>query len=1011
MRIDCEQCGAAYSIDDALITERGVRAQCPKCAHQKVVKRATFNPLGSGPAPVTAVMSQPPAPNPFATTLPPNPFGGNPFGAPPSTLTSPPNPFAPPPQQPFAASAPPLASPFGAPPEAENPFASASAPAFGSNPFADLGDPPAPEPDASPFGAPGSFMNPPQTGTGDPSTSPFVVNPFAAPPSTSAPFPSSSPFPSAPFPSASAPPFGQAADPFASLGSTPPAPATPAADPFAALGASSPAVADPFSSGAGSSGPSGGRGSPAPSPPPAAAADPFAKLDLSPSRPADSSASPTSAAAPVTRWRVKTAAGMDAEVDLAQLRDLVRGGQVTGDDEAAPLGEPLKPVRAQPLLAASSAPRPASARAVVGARARSNPSLGRVAAALAIVAVVGGGASLVIFKPELFEKQTDAGINPLRRARPTWEKQFPEVGGTATEHVAAARAQMRLDTAAGYRKADDELRQALLLDVGHIGAIAGWVENFTNLPAVRADLETASLAQESIAYAKRREPEDAGVKRAQGALKLALGEVDEAQKILTEAQRASPDAETMLMLAKSHLDRNPADALALVQQVRSKDASLKYALVVEGAAQRRMGDFGAAVSALNARLADDPANTGALKELAKLQLDIGNPQQAIDALTKLLAAEDRDVEAHLMRAKIAYQILDTPGALAQAEGYLDAIITKHDTAAGELLLQVLSHAAYVEAELGNLDEGQKLAERARATDGSFAPALFVLGRIYALKGNFPDSMRALEQSVRAAQARDTFYEPVARAELARVQVLAGDAAAAIRNYEQVIEYDPRYARAHFGLASAYIQTDRATQAMTIMRRAFENDPAFEIDRRTLTDYPTPRRDLVAFADAFKQAKVPPGDESLGALKLAAEAMIRYHAGQKETAEQLARRAIDEDRFNLFALLYLGVIELDDGRAAEAKKHLRLAVETTGTPHAVMRLYLARAEMKTGDTAIARKRLQDLIDQEPTLVQAAYSLAMLLRQEKLEGQVRDELKKVILKDQDYIPAKRALAEGT
>jgi tetratricopeptide (TPR) repeat protein len=413
---------------------------------------------------------------------------------------------------------------------------------------------------------------------------------------------------------------------------------------------------------------------------------------------------------------------------------------------------------------------------------------------------------------------------------------------------------------------------------------------------------------------------------------------------------------------------------------------------------------------LATRLSDDPANTGALKELAKLELDIGNPTEAILALTRLLDAEDRDVDAHLMRAKISYQVLETQGGLAQAEGYLDAVIRNHDTSAGELLLHVLSHAAYVKAELGNLDEAMKLAERARATDGGFAPALFVLGRIYTLQGNLPEAQKALEQSVRAAQTRDNFYTEVCRAELARIQMLAGNAAESIRNYDQAIEYDPRYARAHFGLAATYMGSDKSTQAMTIMRRAFENDPHYERDRISLTDYPTPRRDLISFADVFKNTKVPASDESLGALKLAAEGMIRYHAGQVTEAEALEKRALAEDRFNLFALLYLGVIELGDGRAQQAKNHLRLAVETTGTPHAIMRLYLSRAEIETGELDVAKKRLQDLIDQEPTLVQANYSLAMLLRQQKLESQARDELKKVLSKDQDYIPAKRALSQN-
>ena len=117
MRIDCEQCGAAYSIDDALITERGVRAQCPKCAHQKIVKKAAagLNPLGPGPAPVTAVMTQQPSANPFATSSPvANPFAGPPSlsGPPGFGAAAPANPFAPPPVPPSLSSPPFPSSPF-----------------------------------------------------------------------------------------------------------------------------------------------------------------------------------------------------------------------------------------------------------------------------------------------------------------------------------------------------------------------------------------------------------------------------------------------------------------------------------------------------------------------------------------------------------------------------------------------------------------------------------------------------------------------------------------------------------------------------------------------------------------------------------------------------------------------------------------------------------------------------------------------------------------------------------
>jgi hypothetical protein len=75
-----------------------------------------------------------------------------------------------------------------------------------------------------------------------------------------------------------------------------------------------------------------------------------------------------------------------------------------------------------------------------------------------------------------------------------------------------------------------------------------------------------------------------------------------------------------------------------------------------------------------------------------------------------------------------------------------------------------------------------------------------------------------------------------------------------------------------------------------------------------------------------------------------------------------------------------------------------------------RLYLARAEIKTGEKEVAKKRLQDLIDQDASLSQALFTKSMIARDEKLEGQAQDELRKIVKNDQDFMPAKRALAES-
>ena len=103
------------------------------------------------------------------------------------------------------------------------------------------------------------------------------------------------------------------------------------------------------------------------------------------------------------------------------------------------------------------------------------------------------------------------------------------------------------------------------------------------------------------------------------------------------------------------------------------------------------------------------------------------------------------------------------------------------------------------------------------------------------------------------------------------------------------------------------------------------------------------------------------------------------------------------------------IDLDAGRVQDGRKRFRTAVDSTAGRSPVTRMYLARAHLMSGDVEGARKQLQDLVETEPTLVQARYSLAMVLCAQKLEAQAKNELTAVVRQDPDYLPAKQALAD--
>jgi len=1094
MRIDCDSCGAAYTIDDALIGDRGIRAQCPKCGTQKVVKKdAAPAPAAANPfAPAATVPSPAPA-NPFAagpTAPAPNPFApkpaasadpfaglaGNPFGGGGAPAPAPPaanpfggaaNPFGPAPAapaaaNPFATGAAAAPNPFGgAAPAAPNPFG--PGPSTGSaNPFA--GAAPAAKPAAAPnpFAAtPGTaatnpfagaaaanpFGGAPPTGGanpfgGAPSSNPFAAapasnpfagsppapssnpfggapssNPFAGAPPAAAPAPSN-PFGAAPAPSAS--PFGGggAANPFAGPAPTPPAP--PSSNPFggAPKPPKPPEESDPFANiDARSSEPDFGGGGavdlarapakPAASPTGGDDDDPFSDIAEAPKPPRDQ-ASPST-----TMWRVEARGGATSEVSLDEVREMIRAGQIGPNDMAGPVGKPLTRIVDNSILAVSL-PKSAQANPMRGsAGVRTSSSGGGAAGKLLLMLVVlgalGGGAYVVLTsRPDLLSGKTAEGTNPFKRALLQWSMQFPDVQGTSQEHVVEGRKFMRQDTVVGYRRADEHFRRALLVDVSNKDAIAAYVENYANLPNVsaRSDPEGVTLAFEGLDFVLVQEPSNALLNRAYGALKLALGEVDEAQRYLSQAVRSAPDdAEAKLLLARAQLDRDTPEALRLVEVVQRQDPGLKAALVVAGAAHRRLGAFPRARTFIQERLESDPGNVPALRELARLEAGLGNASASVAALRKLLENDESDVDARLTIAKLLSQSLGQPG---DAERELSTLIETYAANAGELILPAYAHFAYLRVLRGDFDGGLDAAGKAIALDGNYAPAMLVIGRARAAKGDLPGAREALEGAVRtlAASRTESFYEPLARTLLADVQVRLGDPTNAIRNYNQVIEYDPRNARAFFGAAAAYMISDQPRQAVTVMRRALDVDPALVDDLRILTDYPTPRSDLLVYADAFKSAR--PGTAG-AAIKDAGEGMIRLAAGQDGAAEALFRRALASDRENHMSLFSLGVQSIARGKPADALTNLRRAYKGTGATHTLTNYYLARAELATGKTADAAKRFAEVVESDKALFQAAYWLAEArLRQGKREESI--EAFRAILRDNpDYLPVKKKLAE--
>ena len=272
--------------------------------------------------------------------------------------------------------------------------------------------------------------------------------------------------------------MGGGGDPFAGAPSSPFS-ASPSPDPFAALGAAG---------GTETSGPFGR--APLPPPPRRQASSPGASPD-GPAIVVNPPAGPG-------QWVLRTADGEEL-VDVQELRDRIKSGQLKADDLCAPAGETLRPARQHGALEVAFGTRTVGEKPrVAGARA-SGLSLPKpvMAGAVLVVALIGGAVGVITLMPELFEQQTEAGVNPLRRARPVWQRQFPDVEGTAQEHFVEGRKQMRLDTAAGlfvppYRRRTGLVFQAYAL-LPHMTALQNIMMAMGDLPGDQAREEARRL--------------------------------------------------------------------------------------------------------------------------------------------------------------------------------------------------------------------------------------------------------------------------------------------------------------------------------------------------------------------------------------------------------------------------------------------------------------------------------------------------------------------------------------
>lgn len=446
-------------------------------------------------------------------------------------------------------------------------------------------------------------------------------------------------------------------------------------------------------------------------------------------------------------------------------------------------------------------------------------------------------------------------------------------------------------------------------------------------------------------------------------------------------------------------------------------ADLAVALAAAHAAQ---GDLKEARSGLDAALAEQPENLGALLLQAQLAARSGDMAGTRQYLALALKASPQNVDALLMKAelelserrpddaqKLMEQAIDAhPGALGARAALVSLAVTtgKHDVA---------------QAQLAKMKE---IAPRDARTTYADALVAFATG----------DNARAREATQRLLAARPDDMPTVLLSGLVDVQL--GSYASGEDKLRRVLQRIPGDLTARRGLALVYLRTGRAQEALTTIEPALQrvaDDPTLlriageaylasgkaqeaeaAYERANAID-----KGNVASQVRLAQVRFATGDTSRAFNDLESLSANEASAGQADLAlfaAHLKRREFDKALAVVDAIEkkqpksplpsnLRGVVYFAKRDLAKARENFEKALEIQ-PDYVSAAASLATLDIQEGKLQAARDRYDRLLEKNPKNEQLLLASAQLLM---LSGATDDQVRSALDKDVSAVPTSTVL----
>lgn len=610
--------------------------------------------------------------------------------------------------------------------------------------------------------------------------------------------------------------------------------------------------------------------------------------------------------------------------------------------------------------------------------------------------------------------QTDNLIDDLRA-------QYPNVQGTAAEHLAAGVAAETPDTVEAWTAARAEYAQALSLERKNVEALARIAEMNAMLSLYD---EQTNLRDEALRFGDRAMEWDAAsaiAARARAAALLATGPQNAAEaRDLLEGKvlpKMPDDPISLALLGRSYAPTNATKAEEILKNALEKGGELLRPRVELGLLygethryQRALETFKPIVdrsflAAFHTGRIDE--RMGAYKEAAaayKLAAKIAEPSGGRPW-----------ADAVISHAVVEYQALGDAKEAARILAPLEQRFlggAPAEKLRADQASRLKLHLAVI-ARL-NRDYARSI-EMSKAVvadkDLTYAPAAnFNLGLTALRKGDFAEADRAFDEAdvpglKDRAQSEIYYWHGVTKQR-------RGESQGAESAFEDARKEDTNNWRAVLGHAVLLGESgERDVEALARMQDLANVDPTFyEQYQRVTLYFPDPATDLLADA-ARVFSRIHTKTHGTDPRSSTALGFISLLSGNRTRAAGYAVAALNEANPDAAAFILSGLIFEGKG----GKPNLDAAIEKytvakSDVPSAFLSTAIGRAEAGRGDCAKAMSHLQDALNRSPDYAPAHYWLGVCYKKKGDEKQAIEKWADALKYDPDYVRASRAIFEA-